>query len=51
MSNKSIKKAISKLVDKVGTTAAKNDMNQACVCYLYQPKQPKSLTRKKSGDN
>ncbi len=45
MSNKNIKRLVSKFVDKVGTVAAKNDMNQACVCFIYQPKQPKSLKK------
>lgn len=45
MSNKNIKKVISKFVDKVGTTAAKNDMNQTCLVHLYQPKRPKSLKK------
>lgn len=45
MSNKNIKKLLSKFVDKVGTAAAKNDANQTCVMYFYQPKQPKSLKK------
>lgn len=45
MSNKNIKKVISKFVDKVGTAAAKNDMSQTCACFFYQPKQPKSLKK------
>lgn len=45
MSNKNIKKVISKFVDKVGTAAAKNDANKACIMYLYQPKRPKSLKK------
>lgn len=45
MSNKNIKKVISKFVDKVGTAAAKNDVNQACLVFYYQPKRPKSLKK------
>ena len=45
MSNKNIKKLLSKFVDKVGTNAAKNDVNQTCICFIYQPKQPKSLKK------
>ncbi len=45
MLNKNIKKKISKFVGKVGTAAAKNDANQSCLVFLYQPKQPKSLKK------
>ncbi len=45
MFNKNIKRKISKFVGKVGTAAAKNDLNQTCACCLYQPKQPKSLKK------
>ncbi len=49
MLNKKVKSIMTKFVNKVGTAAAKNDMNQTCLVHLYQPKQPKSL--KKSEKN
>ncbi len=49
MLNKNIKRKISKFVGKVGTAAAKNDMNQACLVFFYQPKQPKSLKKNIKG--
>ncbi len=49
MSNKNIKRLVSKFVDKVGTVAAKNDMNQTCTMFFYQPKQPKSLKKNIKG--
>ncbi len=49
MSNKNIKRLVSKFVDKVGTAAARNDANQTCFCLLYQPKQPKSLKKNIKG--
>lgn len=45
MFNKNVKKVISKFVGKVGTATAKKNMNQTCICNLYQPKQPKSLKK------
>lgn len=45
MSNKNIKRLVSKFVDKVGTAVAKNDVNQTCTMFFYQPKQPKSLKK------
>lgn len=45
MLNKKVKRIMIKFVDKVGTASAKNDMNQTCALYLYQPKQPKSLKK------
>lgn len=45
MLNKKVKRIMIKFVDKVGTASAKNDMNQTCTCFFYQPKQPKSLKK------
>lgn len=49
MFNKNFKSKISKFVGKVGTAAAKNDANQSCLVFLYQPKQPKSLKKNIKG--
>lgn len=45
---KKMEKALSsmtKSVKSVAVAASKHSLNSACVCFLYQPKMPKSLKK------
>ncbi len=46
MTKSNLKKKMASMAAKVGVKQAQNDFNQACVCFIYQPKQPKVLKRK-----
>ena len=48
MKNNCVKRAVSKLLVKAGTTAAVDANMKTCPMFSYQPKQPKAL--KKSSD-
>lgn len=41
------KKAITKMISKLGMKVASNDNNQACPMFVYQPKRPKSMKKGK----
>lgn len=47
MTKKALKTKVARAVRNIGMAAAKNDVNQACACFLYQPKQPKVLKQLK----
>lgn len=47
MVKKGLKTKVAKAVCNIGMAAARNDANQACACFLYQPKQPKALKQLK----
>ena len=46
MTKSNLKKKMASTAAKVGVKQTQNDFNQACVCFIYQPKQPKVLKRK-----
>lgn len=46
MTKSNLKKKVANMAAKVGTKQAQNDLNQTCVMFIYQPKQPKVLKRK-----
>lgn len=46
MKKSNLKKKMASMAAKVGVKQTQNDFNQACVCFIYQPKQPKVLKRK-----
>ena len=48
MTKLNLKKKMASIVAKVGTKQAQNDFNQACVMFIYQPKQPKNLKKYKT---
>lgn len=48
MTKSNLKKKVANMVAKVGVTQAQNDFNQACVMFIYQPKQPRNLKKYKS---
>ncbi len=43
MTKSNLKKKMASMVAKVGVKQTQNDFNQACVMFIYQPKQPKVL--------
>ena len=45
MTKSNLKKKVSGIATKVGTKMAHNDLNQACVMFIYQPKCPMSLKK------
>ena len=46
MTKSNLKKRMASMVTKVTSKQSQNDFNQACVMFIYQPKQPKLLKRK-----
>ena len=46
MTKTNLKKKVANMAVKVGAKQTQNDLNQACVMFIYQPKQPKVLRRK-----
>lgn len=46
MTKSNLKKKMACVATKVCAKQARNELNQACVCFIYQPKQPKVLKRK-----
>lgn len=46
MTKSNLKKKIACVTTKVGAKQARNELNQACVCFIYQPKQPEAMKRK-----
>lgn len=46
MTKTNLKKKVANIAVKVGAKQTQNDFNQACVMFIYQPKQPKVLKRK-----
>lgn len=36
---------MTKSVKNVALSASKHSLNSACVCFLYQPKMPKSMKK------
>lgn len=47
MTKSNLKKKVANMAAKVGVTQAQNDFNQACVMFIYQPKQPRNLKKYK----
>lgn len=48
MTKLNLKKKMASMAAKVGVKQTQNDFNQACVCFIYQPKQSKILKKIKS---
>lgn len=38
MTKSNLKKKMASMAAKVGVKQTQNDFNQACVCFIYQPK-------------
>lgn len=47
MTKSNLKKKVANMAAKVGTKQAQNDLNQACVMFIYQPKSPKRMKKSK----
>lgn len=45
MEKNNVKKMVSKVISKTGIKSAKIESSQACVMFIYQPKQPKNLKK------
>lgn len=43
MKKLNFKKKMASMAAKVGVKQTQNDLNQACVMFIYQPKRPKNL--------
>lgn len=43
MTKSNLKKKMASMAAKVGVKQTQNDLNQACVMFIYQPKRPKNL--------
>ncbi len=46
MTKLNLKKKMACVATKMGTKQARNELNQACVCFIYQPKTAKSFEEK-----
>ena len=48
MKKSNLKKKMASMAAKVGVKQTQNDFNQACVMFIYQPKQPRALKKRKT---
>lgn len=48
MTKSNLKKKMASMAAKVGVKQTQNDFNQACVMFIYQPKQPRALKKRKT---
>lgn len=46
MTKSNLKKKMASMAAKVGVKQTQNDFNQACVMFIYQPKQPRALKKR-----